>query len=482
MKKQSTLAFFVVSFIMSSAQVRDFNISITVKGMENKIGILAYYYGDKRFVKDTLQFDSKGATSIKGKKDIAAGVYLLAFPSRQMSSFDMIIAEPAFSITTDTLDFVKHAVVKNSLENKEMFEDMNFMIPLGVLNDSLQKKIKPFKKGEPGFITVAAEIDGISKKITDHRKEMIKKYPATLYSKLLGLMLDLDIPPGPKKPDGSLVDTFYVFHYTQQHYFDKIDFSDSGLIRSPIFQSKLIRYLDDYTYPQPDSIIKTIDQIAARAKVNAEMFQFCVNEMFLKYAKSEIMGQDAIYVYMADNYYLNGKAWWVDPSNLTELRDRVEALKPTLIGNLAPNFIVQDSMGRTQVFHDFIPKNKYNLLVFWNSDCGHCQHEIPYLKRLYQDSLRTLGVRVFAVTTEQTDSSFRAFAAKNCAPDWITCADMRGVSAYRREYDVIATPKVFLITPDYRIVAKNIPLENLVDFIKFEDEMVDRKKRTVEER
>ena len=129
------------------------------------------------------------------------------------------------------------------------------------------------------------------------------------------------------------------------------------------------------------------------------------------------------------------------------------------------------------MFHDFVQKNKYSILVFWNSDCGHCQHEIPALKKLYTDSLQALGVRIFAVSTEQTDSSFRAFASKNCSPEWVTCADMRGVSAFRKEYDVIATPKIFLITPDYKIIAKNIPIDNLADFIKFEDGLIASQKK-----
>ena len=91
------------------------------------------------------------------------------------------------------------------------------------------------------------------------------------------------------------------------------------------------------------------------------------------------------------------------------------------------------------------------------------------LKQLYTDSLKQLGVRLFTCSTEQTDSSFRTFVAKNCSPDWITCADMRGMSAFRKEYDLIVTPRLFLITPNYKILAKNIPLENLVDFIKFQD-------------
>lgn len=453
------------------SQENNFNITITVKGMENQMGILAYYYGDKRFVKDTLQFNAKGMSTIKGKKNIAEGVYLIAFPSMHYNSFDLIIKETNFSISTDTFNFIKNSVVKNSEENKQMFEDMNYMLPLGKSNDSLQRKIKTLEKNSEEYKHNLKTIETLSKQIAAHRKESIKKNPNTFYSKLLKIMVDIDIPETPKKGDGTPLDSFYIFHYTQQHYFDNIDFKDSGYVRSPVFQGKLLKYFDAYTFPQPDSIIKSIDFVLNKAKVNKDMFQYCVNELFMKYAKSEIMGYDAIYVYMADNYFLNGTAWWTTEKGITELRDRVEAIRPTLIGKIAPNFTIQDSLGKNKIFHDFVGKNKYTLLVFWNSDCGHCQHEIPILKQVYNDSLKNLGLRVFAVSTEQTDSSFRAFAAKNCAPDWLTCVDLRGTSAFRKEYDVIATPKVFIIDNNYKIIAKNIPMHNIADFILFNDKI-----------
>lgn len=462
--------------LKSFATEKNYNISITVKGMENQMGLLAYYYGDKKYIKDTLNFDNKGVTQIKGNKDIPKGVYLIAFPSMRYSSFDLIIAENAFSIVTDTFNFIKNAIVKNSIENKQMFDDMKYMAPLGLQNDSLQKELKKYKKEDASYSIVKDKIENISKKIVQHRKEVVSKYPNTFYSKLIGLMMDIEIPKAPKNTNGTL-DSFYDFHYTQQHYFDNIDFADSGLIRSPIFAGKISRYMDSYVYPQPDSLNAAVDFIIKKSRVNKDMYQFCVNELFMKYAKSEIMGQEAVYVHIADKYFLSGEAWWPTEKSLMELRDRVEALRPTLIGSIAPNFMVQDSLGNNKQFHQFVTKNKYTILVFWNSDCGHCQHEIPALKKVYEDSLRTLGVGVFAVSTEQTDSTFRAFAAKNCSNDWATCADMRGTSAFRREYDVIATPKVFIITPDYKIIAKSIPVDKLVDFIQFQDNLLSKEKK-----
>ena len=68
MKNIFTLFIVTIFTTISFSQERNFNISITVKGMENQIGILANYYADKRMIKDTLKFDINGIATIKGKK------------------------------------------------------------------------------------------------------------------------------------------------------------------------------------------------------------------------------------------------------------------------------------------------------------------------------------------------------------------------------------------------------------------------------
>ena len=112
MKSIFTYTFLFLFAIKAFSFEREYNINLKIKGMENQIGILAYYYGDKRYVKDTLLFNEKGISIYKGNKEIPRGVYLLAFPSLNYRSFDLILNETNFSIQTDTVNFIKNAHIK----------------------------------------------------------------------------------------------------------------------------------------------------------------------------------------------------------------------------------------------------------------------------------------------------------------------------------------------------------------------------------
>ncbi len=89
----------------------------------------------------------------------------------------------------------------------------------------------------------------------------------------------------------------------------------------------------------PDSIIPAVERVIAMTGREGETYQFTVQHLLNLYSEPEIMGTDAVYVYMAENYYLNGHASWVDEQNLNEIQWRVNELKPLLIGSPAPRWL-----------------------------------------------------------------------------------------------------------------------------------------------
>jgi hypothetical protein len=48
------------------------------------------------------------------------------------------------------------------------------------------------------------------------------------------------------------------------------------------------------------------------------------------------MGMDEVFVYMVENYYMKGDAYWLDNDGLQKYYDRAAKIAPNLIGNLAP--------------------------------------------------------------------------------------------------------------------------------------------------
>jgi thiol-disulfide isomerase/thioredoxin len=463
----SILLFIIVCQVSVFAADRVFDIKIQVKGIKNDTALLAYYYEANKFIQDSIYFNDKGIAYIKGKKDYANGVYLLAFPKLGYKSFDLIIKESQFSMTTDTLNFIANMKIVNSAENKALYDDVSATVLIGQKMDSLRKIYNTLKETDLNYLPVKNQIDKHADEIRTHRQKIITKYPNTLYTSLLSMMLS-PIVPEQQKNGKEWKDTTTTVSYIKENYFNIIDFKDSSYVRSPILKTFVHQYFDQFIYPAPDSLIIYVDKLIDKASNGSHlMYRYVLNLLYEKYSKSQVMGYDKIFVHLAEKYYLSGKAPWSEEENLKKIKSYVEDIKPTLLGSPAPNFSFKDSNLVDLNFHTLLDKNRYTVLVFWNSDCGHCQKEIPLLKSVY-DTLKNLDVLVVSISTEQTDTTFKKFVKANCHQDWVTGWDPNGTSAFRREYNVVTTPRIFIIDrKEKKLRAKNLPTNDIYGYIQF---------------
>ena len=101
-------------------------------------------------------------------------------------------------------------------------------------------------------------------------------------------------------------------------------------------------YIKKLTPQIPDSINAAADRFIGKAKANDELFKYAVHYITNKYEKSKIMGMDAVFVHMAEEYYMKGEAFWVDSTNLAKITERAKTLSPLLLGKVAPNIILPE--------------------------------------------------------------------------------------------------------------------------------------------
>ena len=130
--KYLLLAMFLGIFAVNShAGTHDFDIAFKVDGISNEDAVLAYYYMDKKYIRDTIRFDADGIGRLEGEMELNTGVYLLAFPSMKYQYFELLLGdEPKFIMETDTSDFIQQMKVTGSVENQLFYENMRFLIDM----------------------------------------------------------------------------------------------------------------------------------------------------------------------------------------------------------------------------------------------------------------------------------------------------------------------------------------------------------------
>ena len=311
------------------------NIKIVSKGLkEGSMCLLACYYGDKNYIKDSAKANAKGEVIFTATEKYDQGIYLFVPPSKKYFDFVMD-AEQNFTLETDTLDYIKHMKVKGSEENKYFYEYQSFMGVKQKQIEPLRDLYKKVKDNKDSAKIVGDQIAAIDKEVMDYKNNFIKAHPTTFVSKIFRAMEEPIVPEAPILANGRKDSTF-GYRYYKSHFFDNIDFSDDRLLRTPIFHNKIKQYLDKLTPQTPDSINISTDLIIEKGRANEEVFKYLVNWITYTYESSKIMGMDAVFVHLVNRYHSKKQTPWIDSTQLYKVINRAYILEPLLIGKKAP--------------------------------------------------------------------------------------------------------------------------------------------------
>lgn len=457
--------FLILSFLTIfagyvSASESGYEIRVKVKGIRDSTCQLAYYFGDKQYIKDSAKADANGLFVFKGEEKLPGGIYMAVVPGKRY--FEFIVDNiQKFSLETDTLNFIENMKVSNSSENSLFYDYLKWITAKGKEMEDLQKQAEIAKDDKKTLEKIREKQKGIDSEVKAYKNKFISDNPKLLLSKVFLASEEPEIPEAPvingKK------DSTFPFRYYKSHFFDKVDMKDDRLLRSPVFGNKIKQYIEKLTLQVPDSISKAADYVIGLADPNGEIFKYLVYYITNSYEKSQIMGMDAIFVYMAKNYYLSGKAYWVDSTQLEKICDRVKALEPCLLGRKANPMtgLLNEKIQYTSL-NDI--KNKFTIVYFWDPSCGHCQKVTPKLKEFYDANRRKLNLEILAVYIEaDTVEWFKYIKEKQLT--WKNAADLTGTANFRRYYDIYSTPVIYLLDNEKRIIAKRIEVDQLEDFL-----------------
>ena len=113
-------------------------------------------------------------------------------------------------------------------------------------------------------------------------------------------------------------------------------------------------------------------------------------------------------------------------------------------------------------------KNEFIVLYFWNPDCGHCKKSTPELNEAY-DKIKKLNGEVYGVTTANYEeiNMWKDFTKEHHLK-FINIGDpyFKNQPHFRLIYDIQTTPQVYVLDKYYRIIAKRLGVDQVVDFIE----------------
>jgi thiol-disulfide isomerase/thioredoxin len=458
----------IAMFIAGSVSAAGMNIKLTVKGLEGSNMILANYYGDKQYVKDTFDFDKKGSITFKADTMLPGGIYLAVFPALGNRYFEFVISESAFSLETDTFDLTAHMKVTGSEENRLFYDDMKFLAVQRVKSDSLSKLYKVAKEG-PEKEKLKNQLLKIDTLVKEQRTYVMEKFPTLFYAKLLKMMQEIQVPDPPRDANGKIIDSTFQWRFYKTHYWDHVDMMDERVLRCPVYHNKLKTYMTQTVVQQSDSINVAGDDLLHKTDMKGDLYRYTLSYIFNEMANSKVMGMDGSYVHFGKNYFCKGLTPWVDTAKQFKICDRVNRLEPVLVGKKAQRLVLPIDSTEKQWKNLYDVKAKWTIVAFWDPDCGHCKKELPVLVEAYHN-LKKMGIDVEvyspAIMEIENYKDWVEFIKKNNL-DWINVCDPYRHTNFRWEWDIQSTPQVYILDKDKIIKARRIGAEQVEDYVHF---------------
>ena len=449
---------FVLLSLMSLQAQKGYDIQAKVDGFQAEEAYLAYYFGEKQYIKDTVQVEN-GIIRFTGEEPLDGGIYLVVLPPENQY-FELIVdKDQHFAIETKQEDFVMSMKVNGSKDNELFYKDMRFLGSNRIRANEINEQIKELGEGDPKVAGLKDELTEIDQKVKDGRKDLMEKNPNMLYTKVLKAMID------PVVPDEIKDDRNAAFYYYRNNYFNNLDFSDDRLLRTPVMYNRVNTFLENLTVKHPDSINKSVDIVLNKSAANDDVFQFFTVNTLNKFAKSKVMGMDAVYVHIVESVYMQGRAWWADEEQVAQLTERALAISPTILGRKAPNFRLKDAQDNWTDLH--ATPGKYTILYFWSYDCGHCQKETPKLAKIWAD-YKDKDVSLFTVSINGDVEIWKEKIKEYKLEGAINTQDHVRRSGFDSMYDIRSTPRVFVLDTEKNIIAKQISVEQISEVLNHE--------------
>jgi len=514
MRKFTFLLPFLISSFLFKAQ-GGHDIKISFKGCPDTTVYLVMHLWESNSIADSCLKVKNGQIQFKGKKDLDKGLYILVNQGKNTTYFEFFVNEnQKFSITGDYAEITSSLKATGSKENEQFFAYNKFFV-------DKNKEFSGYVISQKG-----KSVEDSAKFINDKIKILnadVKKFDSIFKAKNKGsflidyfnLKLEKQATDTPKASNGR-PDSLYNYYYYKNHFWDDINFKDDRLIHTPFFDDRIKKYFDQIIVQHPDTIIKEIDKILVQCDEKTMIYKMLLGHFTYKYEQSKIMSFDRlsnsitmekVFIHLAEKYIIPGHAEGVyTDETVKAIKQKVLRNKPLLPGAKAPDIFVIDTVYAKRVIKmgfdtcktsltltKCYEKNsaelspmwktlhsvnaKYTVLVFWASDCGHCQTEIPRLNDTLKTIKGKIDFKVFAVQTKDDYEVWRKFIIDKKL-DFINVFDPVHINSFKDKYDVESTPVIFLLDKDKKIKVKRVGVPQVVELLEI-FEKIDKEQKKI---
>lgn len=196
-----------------------------------------------------------------------------------------------------------------------------------------------------------------------------------------------------------------------------------------------------------------------------------------QYRYGSHMDGDFIAIKLAKEYFLNGKLEWRGRGGLPLLQLYVEFNQETLLAMEAPPLTLTSLDGKQLSLSQI--ESRYTLLYFFDHNCSICREEFPKMSEtLYR--YQHLNIELYAIYAQPTPDGMLPFIEEHkeliesSGVKWNWVYDPEMATGFHRLYNVLTTPKLYLLDQNKKIVGRTLNSSSLKELLNQKEEELDQ--------
>lgn len=457
---KSILVIFISFFTFSAfLNAQSLKFILQINNLPKNDVIIGSIKGDKFYPSDTLQ-PIENTVNFNFPANTQPGVYRIVLgqttyarimnePPQQLDFIfnnEDIVFETDFKYPEDSLKIVESAENQVWFEFKQKEKEFQQRIKeVEMEMDFSRQNAKTFETAKwiEAFNQLQQERD---KLIT----QIVEKKPELFASKMIKMYCE-------PFQDGNLTkeERTQIF---KNEFFKNLDFSDEALINSSVYTEKVFKYLMSYAQrgltqeQQEQEFMKAVDVIVAHTNQNERVYEFILDYLVSGFEKLQM---DNLITYIAGKY--SGTTCQTDEVSTLERKLLQQKMK---IGTVVPDFTLNNINGDPVTLSDVLKEK--NLILFWASWCPHCNDIIPQILN-WQKSSGLSDFQIITISLDDVEKDWKDKVFEMRIEGWYNLSCLKKWDCpVVLDYNVYATPTLFVVDENFSILAKPITISELM--------------------
>lgn len=433
------------------SQAKDYQLKLHVTHLpEDAKPILLRVYNGDTFIVDSLALRDSSTLTFRIPDGTPDGLLraILGMPpysqftNKRPVTLDVLFTHEDIEISTDYNDPTGSAQVLHSRENQIYFnflqKDILFFKKLGLVEQTVMNYPE-----EDDYYLKALEY---YRKFQQQRNKFIDKTYASNRNTLAGRIIkNQKLPFTGDKMTNAQRDSIF-----RANFLDNIDFSDTTLLFTSVYTDKVFQYIQMYMKREAGlreneaNCIRALDQLMPHLDlhpvIQQQILQFLINGF-------ENMHMEEVLAHISSNYIRQCG------SSQELVKRRLEGYRKMAIGQKVPDFTAMDI--HNSPFNLYSQIQPYQLLIFWHTGCSHCQLLMEELPQLWKKGLFDKHqVRIIAISIDDNREEWLKYSAQHPLEGIKIHLEGSFNHPIAEDYNLFATPTMFLVDDNYQIIAK----------------------------